>query len=105
MSRRAHYPDTPWRADSPGDALAAMLYKAARQAIADSHAEAAPIQPRLLNVDQAGAYLGRPASTIKSLVSSGRLRKASSDKRLLIAREDLDAFVEEERRLAAGETA
>lgn len=102
MSSRSHYPDTPWRTTTPGDALGAMIYQSVRQALAEVQAERPAIQPRLYSVEQAAVYLSRPPSSIRQLVRDGRLPKASSDSRVLIAREDLDAFVEEERRLASG---
>ena len=54
----------------------------------------ARIEPRLLNLEQAGSYIGRPPQMVRKLVSAGRIPNSSGDRRILIDRADLDRFID-----------
>jgi hypothetical protein len=61
------------------------------------------VSPRLLDVDAAACYLGHSAGYVRGLVAQGKLvpvrlpstrRAGESSRRLLFAREDLDALID-----------
>lgn len=54
----------------------------------------APVQPRLLNVPQAAAYLGVTVFFIRTLHWEKQVRGLRLGHRLLFDQKDLDAFVE-----------
>jgi excisionase family DNA binding protein len=58
------------------------------------------IQPRLLTVDQAAAYIGRSKDAVQHMVASGKIPKVQSDRRVFLDREDLDQWIEENKRPA-----
>lgn len=55
----------------------------------------ARIEPRLLNLIQAGSYLGRPPQMVRKLVAAGKILNSSGDRRILIDRVDLDQFIDQ----------
>ena len=54
----------------------------------------ARITPRLLDLNQAGIYIGRPPQMVRKLVSAGKIPNSSGDRRILIDRSDLDHFID-----------
>ena len=52
------------------------------------------VTPRLLDLDQAGIYIGRPPQMVRKLVAAGKIPNSSGDRRILIDRADLDQFVD-----------
>jgi excisionase family DNA binding protein len=60
------------------------------------------VQPRMLNIKQAAAYLGTTVNVMRRLVWERRLPKFVLGQRLLFDMQDLDKFVEAEKaKLAA----
>ena len=51
------------------------------------------VQPRLLPIDQAAAYIGRTPEAMQHLVSSGKIPTVRADRRVFIDRLDLDAWI------------
>ena len=60
------------------------------------------IQPRILNARQSAAYLGCSLWCLRSLVWRGELRpiKIGDSRRLLLAKEDLDRYIDAQKRAA-----
>jgi hypothetical protein len=52
------------------------------------------VQPRLMTVDQAARYVGRPVQGFRKFAKTWRIPVASPDRRILFDREDLDRMVE-----------
>lgn len=52
------------------------------------------VQPRLMTIPQAAAYLASRVWTIRSLIWSGELPRIRAGKRFLLDRADLDRWVE-----------
>ena len=75
------------------EALEAIIRKVIREEIQDRPV----IQPRLLNAEQAGQYIGRSAQRVRQMHDDGLFPKASSDHRLLFDIHDLDEFIEREK--------
>jgi excisionase family DNA binding protein len=56
---------------------------------------AAGVQPRLLTVEQAAAYLSRSKDAVQHLVASGKLATVRGDRRVFLDVRDLDAWIEQ----------
>jgi hypothetical protein len=56
--------------------------------------ETAHIKPRLLNVDQAAAYLSRSPQALRHMVATGKLSSVRFDGRVYLDVKDLDAAIE-----------
>lgn len=97
MPRSRPLQSMPQPPDPVGETIVSGLRGLITAAVAQALVDAPPIRPRLLNDEQAGVYIGRPASTVRRLVREGRIRKASRDTRILVDVVDLDAFIETEK--------
>ena len=53
-----------------------------------------PLRPRLLNVDQAAAYIGCTKDAVQRLIAAGTLPTVRSDRRVFLDRNDLDEWIE-----------
>jgi hypothetical protein len=53
------------------------------------------IKPRLLTVEDAGAYLSRSQSSVRHLISEGKLPTVKLDSRIYLDIRDLDRVIEE----------
>lgn len=51
------------------------------------------IQPRLLTIEQAAAYIGRTPEAMQHLASSGKIPTVRADRRVFIDRLDLDEWI------------
>ncbi len=52
-----------------------------------------PIQPRLLSVKEAAAYIGRSPTAVRELIWKGDLPIVRPDRRIHLDRNDLDAWI------------
>lgn len=57
-------------------------------------------RPRLLNLDQAAAYLGMTTDAVKSKALMGQMPAVKVDKRWRFDRFDLDRWIEEHKQIA-----
>lgn len=57
-------------------------------------------RPRLMNLDQAAAYLGMTADAVKSKALMGQMPAVKIDKKWRFDRLDLDRWIEEHKRIA-----
>jgi excisionase family DNA binding protein len=55
----------------------------------------ASVQPRLMTVDQAAAYIGRSKEAVQHMVSSGKVPTVRADRRVFVDVEDLDRWISE----------
>jgi excisionase family DNA binding protein len=51
--------------------------------------------PRLLTVDQAAVYLGRPREAVQRLATFGTVPTVRADRRVFVDRLDLDKWIDE----------
>jgi len=58
------------------------------------------LEPRLLSVEDAGAYLAISPWTVRDLIGRGELNSVRIGRRVLLRREDLDRFIEIQTRQA-----
>ena len=79
--------------DAMLDAIAARLAVKLR-AEQTTAGETAHIKPRLLNVDQAAAYLSRTPQAVRHLVATAKLPSVRFDGRVYLDVKDLDAAIE-----------
>lgn len=49
-----------------------------------------PLNPRLLAVEQAAAYIGRTKEAVQCLIANGKLPTVRSDRRVFLDVQDLD---------------
>jgi len=75
------------------DALAEAL---SRKMVANGLIE----KPRLMNLDQAAAYLGMTTDAIKSKALMGQMPAVKIDKKWRFDRFDLDRWIEDHKRIA-----
>lgn len=75
------------------DALAEAL---SRKILENGHVERA----RLLNLDQAAAYLGMTCDALKSKAIQGQVPAVRVDKKWRFDRVDLDRWIEDHKRIA-----
>lgn len=57
-------------------------------------------RPRLLNLEQAAAYLGMTADAVKSKALTGQMPAVRVDKKWRFDRPDLDRWIEDHKRIA-----
>ena len=78
--------------------LKGLIKEAMRDVVREEIANARPmVEPRLLDVKQAGHYIGRPEAIVRKLAREKRIRVCSGDSKMLFDRCDLDDFVEREK--------
>jgi excisionase family DNA binding protein len=75
------------------EALAEAL---SRKMLQNGHIE----QPRLLNLDEAAAYLGMTPEAIKSKAIQGQMHAVKVDKKWRFDRVELDRWIEDHKRIA-----
>ena len=85
---RAHHTSAGSPTDALFDALVDRIVDKLRPAL-DGR-----IEPRLLNLEQAAEYLGRTPDVVRKMVAAGKIPNSSGDRRILLDRKDIDAFVE-----------
>jgi len=56
------------------------------------------IQPRMLRIEEAATYLGATVWFVRSLCWAHKIKFAKHGKRIVIDREELDRFIEQEKR-------
>lgn len=59
------------------------------------------VEPRLLSVEQAARYVGRPVQGFRKFAKTWRIPIASPDRRILFDRADLDQMIERWKNQAA----
>ena len=52
------------------------------------------VTPALMNIDEAGAYLGRSPKSVRDLIRKQIIRPVRIDRKIQIKRKDLDAVIE-----------
>lgn len=77
----------------PTDLLCSMIAKSVVELLMPLLG--ARIEPRLLDLTQAGSYIGRPPQMVRKLVAAGKISNSSGDRRILIDRADLDQFIDQ----------
>lgn len=87
MKHQADFPRKQF--DDVVETLAVILADRIHQKISRlSGSTAAP----LLNIEEAAAYLGRTPNAVRHLINKGSLKTRRFDRRLFIAREDLEGL-------------
>lgn len=76
------------------DALAERVAAKLGNRLAECDVEGA-VQPRLLSVTQAAAYLGRTKEAVQHMVADGALPTVRHDRRVFFDRRDLDRWIEQ----------
>ena len=90
------------------DCSLAISLEAIADAIADrvairvmeriGNCQPASVQAKLFTVQQAASYIGRTPEAVNHLVSERRIPTVRSDKRIFIDKQDLDKWIDENKR-------
>ena len=74
------------------ESMADLIADKVAKKLADSGA--APVQPRLLTVDQAATYLGRTKEAVQHMIGAGKIAVVKSDRPVFLDVRDLEAWIE-----------
>ena len=86
------------RFDTILDAIAERVAQRLRADLSQN-SNTAPIKPRLLTVEQAAAYLGRSANSMRHLIAAGKISSVKFDNRVFLDILDLDRAIESAKHL------
>jgi len=75
--------------------LDAIASRVAERLQVSGRAEGTDIQPRLLTISKAAAYLNRSSHSVRHLVATKKLRSVRLDGRVYLDIRDLDAAIED----------
>ena len=63
--------------------------------LTESGQEAGKMRKRLLTVEEAAIYLGRPKEAVQHLIAAGKLKTVKPDRRVFLDIRDLDDWIEQ----------